>query len=372
MENILRNSGSVSGELLQLLVNHCRDPSTAVRKQIVTTLTDLLLENPGNEALVDSWVRGSLPLVKDVESKIAEKTGECLFECLLENLVPRQKAATELHALPWSILRSVERGRMELYLCQAVSVWAKEGRITKGHISSLQTYLEAEQSAQAWLCLSILTNYVSCTDPHFVLEFFNRSLERDDVGLNTIVNISKVLFASVSKLSEDAQTTLMDHLLLLIQTFKLPVEVISICVDIVTAILKQRADNVKVYTSAVEGWTVGLLARIEDLLTDQILNIPTHMHSEKTVSRYLFTLGEIVQLSYTRTTRKLFLILQSIVFFRDGSGKEQESPVFSQQVECRFSPSDRLRALAVGTLGKMCLQVYLRLNFFTAGISKTI
>ena len=35
----------------------------------------------------------------------------------------------------------------------------------------------------------------------------------------------------------------------------------------------------------------------------------------------------------------------------------EEGPVFSQEMQCRFRPSDKFRALATGTLGKMCLQV---------------
>lgn len=122
-------------------------------------------------------------------------------------------------------------------------------------------------------------------------------------------------------------------------------------------IQRKGEETPKAYNSALEGWTVDLIAKIEDLLTDQILNIPTHTHSEKTMSRHIFTLGEVGQLSYTRLTKKLYLLLQCIVFFKDERDKEnQDAVVFSQEFECRFVPSDQLRAIAVGSLGKMCLQ----------------
>lgn len=38
--------------------------------------------------------------------------------------------------------------------------------------------------------------------------------------------------------------------------------------------------------------------------------------TEKTLSRYILTLGELVQLSYSRINKKLFLLLQCIVFFK--------------------------------------------------------
>ena len=99
---------------------------------------------------------------------------------------------------------------------------------------------------------------------------------------------------------------------------------------------------------------------IDFIISIQILNIPTHTHSERTLSRHIFTLGEVAQLSYARLTNKLFLLLQCVVFFKEEGAEDTDSNVvlFSQkQFECRFVPSDKLRALAVGTLGKMCLQV---------------
>ena len=172
----------------------------------------------------------------------------------------------------------------------------------------------------------------------------------------------------------------------------------SICVDTIVVIQRGQESSLKAYNSALEAWTVDLIQRIEDLLADQvlkycallnridlkvllstktvgkysssllidliisiqILNIPTHTHSERTLSRHIFTLGEVAQLSYARLTNKLFLLLQCVVFFKEEGAEDTDSNVvlFSQkQFECRFVPSDKLRALAVGTLGKMCLQV---------------
>jgi len=354
IENILVKSGVITEELLRVLVAHCRDPSLAVRKQIVSSLTELLLQHPTQVKLVDAWVQGCLPLVKDVESKVAEKLCESLYQCIFGTFVAKSKVNSDLHSLPWSILRAVEKKKMELYLSQAVSAWAKEGKITKTHIANLQTYLSCEESTRAWLLLSIITNYVpNSGDPKFVLQYFNTCLENPDTNLNTLLNVSKVLFASVKQLGDVEQTTLMDHLLDLVKTFRLPTEVISIAVDIITAIIKRYNPDIKSYNSAQEGWILELLANIEDLLTDQILEIHSHNHSEKTLSRYILTLGELVQLSYSRINKKLFLLLQCIVFFKE---EGEEGPVFSQEMQCRFRPSDKFRALATGTLGKMCLQ----------------
>jgi hypothetical protein len=60
----------ISGDMLNILVKHCADLSVAIRKQMAVVLTDLVLEHPTNGRLVAAWVKGILPMVKDVESKV--------------------------------------------------------------------------------------------------------------------------------------------------------------------------------------------------------------------------------------------------------------------------------------------------------------
>ena len=70
---------------------------------------------------------------------MAEKLCEALFNCLLGNLVPHNRAATDINGLPWLIMEAVDELKLELYLSLAVSVWAKENKVTKAHISRLVT-----------------------------------------------------------------------------------------------------------------------------------------------------------------------------------------------------------------------------------------
>ena len=58
------------GELLSLLVKHCCDPSMAIRKQMISTLTELVVEHPTDTSLVAAWAKGTFPLVKDIETKV--------------------------------------------------------------------------------------------------------------------------------------------------------------------------------------------------------------------------------------------------------------------------------------------------------------
>ncbi|XP_023339086.1 condensin-2 complex subunit D3 [Eurytemora carolleeae] len=305
---------------------------------MLVTMFDLIIQNPEEERLLDSWVIAAFPLVKDVESKISEKIIENLYECIVINVVPLARMKTPLHSLPWSILRAVERHNMELYLAQAVCSWAKEKKISADHINNLQTYLDSEHSVQAWFYLSMLTTYIPCSKPGFVLQYFSTALNSSDLGLSTLLQVSKVLLASVNYLSKEEQKTLKTDLIDLTSSFSLPVEIIPNSVDIITVILKKENKDIKVYHSALESYTVDMLLKIEDFLSEQILKIPTYKHSEKTISRYIATLGELAQLTSSRISKRLFLLIQSVVFFKHGQDEDKENQaeaVFSQEVTCR-------------------------------------
>ena len=110
LENILKTSTSLmADDLVSVLAEHCRDPSLAVRKQMVISLTELVKTYPDNEALVKTWVDGVFPLILDVETKAVEKVLECVWECLFVNLVHVRKVSPGVreHQLPWIILKQV-------------------------------------------------------------------------------------------------------------------------------------------------------------------------------------------------------------------------------------------------------------------------
>ena len=65
LENILRFYASQSQdlehlalELVGILGEHCRDPSVMVRKQIASSLTEIVKAYPDNDTVVHHWVEG--------------------------------------------------------------------------------------------------------------------------------------------------------------------------------------------------------------------------------------------------------------------------------------------------------------------------
>lgn len=62
--------------LPQVLVEHCRDPALIIRKQMVTSLTTLVLCYPEHSGVMMRWIKGVLPLILDPEMKVQERVVE--------------------------------------------------------------------------------------------------------------------------------------------------------------------------------------------------------------------------------------------------------------------------------------------------------
>ena len=65
-------------------------------------------------------------------------------------------------------------------------------------------------------------------------------------NLDTLLNIAKVLLASVANLDEDEQDTLKETLQIKLEQFQLPVEIIATSLDICTVITRKRNETLKV------------------------------------------------------------------------------------------------------------------------------
>ncbi len=80
--------------------------------------------------------------------------------------------------------------------------------------------------------------------------------------------------------------------------------------------------------------------------------------SEK-LTNFQFIVGELAQICPHRINKRLFLLMQGIIF-QQGTSKRKKIPSSQTQsnepVQCAFTPTTKLQALSVITLAKMCLQ----------------
>ena len=272
----MKSGGVVSEDLIKILAEHCRDSSLMVRKLMVGSLTELVKAYPEDEMVVRHWVDGVFPLILDVEAKAAERVHECVWEQLFGNIVSYADARLNRHFLPWKILKYSERLKMTKYLSRACSAWVKDGQLKAPVYNVIKSHVNTENGNAAWLLFSLVTPHLPLSDPHFVMDYFNTSIHTPEgVGLYTLLQVLRVLFSSVIRLSREEQKLLQKDLVLLISRFAIPPELISTAVDIATVVSSiesgQENNAGRQHQSNIDGWAVDIIERIDGELTDKIL-----------------------------------------------------------------------------------------------------
>ena len=368
LENILRSSPTlVVGNMVKVLADHCRDSSLAVRKQMVTSITELVKCYPDNQALVSTWVTGVFPLILDAESKASEKVLECIWECLFGNLVVCGHALTPHHTLPWIILSAVEKCAMTNYLDRACATWAKEAKLGPV-VKILQSYIGTEHNGATWMVLGITSAHLPCKDVRQVFDYFNASIAApEEVGLFTLHQVLKVLLASVANLALAERSELQQLLLGLVSSFSIPTDLISVAFDVITVVssLEAGEGRLQQYQSSLDAWAAPILKTIDTSLSQVFLTRNASTEDEELLRRKIFSLGELCMLCPHRVHSRFYLMMQSIVF-RSSSQPPSElsEPCLpssqmapsSQPPVCSFQPGQHLQAVTIATLGKMCLQ----------------
>ena len=222
------------------------------------------------------------------------------------------------HQLPWIILKQVEVCKMANYLSRACNNWAKEGKLSNTVLHNLQSHIGTENNGSTWMLFGLISAHVPCKDPGMVMDYFNNSIVNPEgVGLYTLLQVLKVLFSSVSNLSENDRTILQSNLLSLVKKFKIPPELISISIDVITVVSSLQVDkeNLAQYQSSVDAWAAPILDNIDQHLRSVLLQTPSgDVVDEDLLKRQIFTLGEIAQICPHRINRRMFLLMQSIIF----------------------------------------------------------
>ena len=265
-------------------------------------------------------------------------------------------------------------------------------------VATLQTYIGTEHSGAVWLLLGLISQYLPCRDvaqvlesspssfsysspsppppppllptPPQVLASFNASIAApQEAGLYTLHQMLKVLLASVANLSREERAGLQELLLGLLAKFLVPSDLISTACDVVTVVssLDTKGEHLQQYQSAVDAWAVPILQTIDAHLSSTFLTSAERSADEELLGRQIFTLGVLAMVCPHRTHSRFFLMLQSVVF-RAGVVEVPSAPALapefpssqaapsSQPPALAFKVSSKLQAVAIASLGKMCLQ----------------
>ena len=144
-------------ELLKLLGKSCRDIALLVRRHMAQMLTELVLQYAEHAGVRRMWVQSVLPLVLDSETRVQEKSLECLEQLVLTAL---NSSDPKNKTLGWSVLEIITDQGFSTYLSKAVELWARQKLIQPQLLRTLQENIE-EHSNAAWTFMAIIARHVT-------------------------------------------------------------------------------------------------------------------------------------------------------------------------------------------------------------------
>ncbi|KAF2366658.1 Condensin complex subunit 1 C-terminal [Trinorchestia longiramus] len=349
--------------------DHCRDPALLIRKQMVVSLTQLLELRP--QLAVESWVMGVLPAILDPEIKVQEKVVEMLHQVLLGRLMMSgRRDSEETNSLPWLLLSTVTRLSYHKFLNKAISVWGTGPMAKPGIIAVAKSHIGGDHNEQAWLLLSLLSHCLNVTDATFAVQYYRDNCQRDkEVGWCCLQQVMRVLCNSIKSIDAvecvELQELLLQPVLEVAVGATLMPSIMDLLALINTKLHGEEADG----QTAMKAWVGPMLVACDEHLQRILFNPQQHnplpAHEEELLFRRIFLMGEAGLLLPSGVNKRMFLMLQSIIFQgQHGSSAPQSPPSAipssqtqsSQPLNVNFVPSDRVKAVSVAVLGKLCLQ----------------
>ncbi|XP_075185200.1 LOW QUALITY PROTEIN: condensin-2 complex subunit D3 [Anomaloglossus baeobatrachus] len=379
--NILKyNLIPCSSNDLSTLQDRCRDPAVSVRKQALTSLTELLQAQPHNVAVQKACLTGLIPVVLDTESSVQEKTLECLEQLLLQNIKHqnRYREDEEKQKLSWDLLHLLTTDSQDLsrYLTKAFHLWAKRDKFTSTLINNLISHTETERAASAWMVLSKVAGSAPKLDYTKILNAWEQvQRDTDASGSTTTGHILCVIGHIAKHLPADRRERLIDDVKSWLTECKFPPEIISPAVETLQKLCYAHRDTPEAVQDLLNDVCGDLVSVCEAHISSVVMADSQHApFDQELMIRHLFILGEVAQLCPARVEKKVLLLIQSILASvpaeQNSSDPDQDGAPLSQP-QSNYSPNRSpqplsqfrgssmpplVRAHAFITLGKLCLQ----------------
>ncbi|XP_059903948.1 condensin-2 complex subunit D3 [Gadus macrocephalus] len=346
-------------ENLSVLSDRCRDPALSVKKKALQCLGELLTARPDSGVVQRAWLQGVVPALVDAESSVQEKALEALEEtllCQVKGYSP-QRHLDAPQRLAWDLLGLLcyECPELSRYFSRAFSVWSKQNKFSKSFCSSLLSHTEAEHAGGAWLLLSQVARCTPNLPLTPVLQAWDHMLSTKEVAMTTCCHILSVVGDVAEYFNEDTQSRIVDELMSWLKTMELSLEVMSAAME--TLFQLGRKEDIK-QTQAFLGLHCGGLVSMCETYLAGILLRQTGGHDldQDLMVKHLHLLGVASLHSPAHVGKRTVLLVESILSSqRDAHTGPDEPPESSTQTRPNSLPT-KVRAHAVITLGRLCLQ----------------
>ncbi|RDD41814.1 Condensin-2 complex subunit D3 [Trichoplax sp. H2] len=323
---------SMRSEDFSTICDRCRDVSVSVRKQAMLSSTCLLERCLGNEIYRRLWLDGILPLVCDRESSIQEKCLQVLYDLTWNKIV---RLDPEESQLGWQLLSLIANHDNAEAKQRACSQWCIGGKISANDVNRLfrQDFDEFKQTS--WWLISVTASYITSFNPTLVADFWldnDDFFGRDDIlhcyVLQTISNVA-------NRLPVEKYQLVYSKLQRELQKCRWTPNLISAGITVIHKFSESEMGiskiEIKQWSKAIMQECCKHICRISETRSLEASAL------DNAINR-IFLIGEISMVIPDSVPSAIFSVLQKIV--QDNS----------------FSVPHCLRAHAVITLGKLCLQ----------------
>lgn len=303
---------SLVDKATRVISDRCRDATLTVRQFAVHVLSEILERFPHNLSLLRVWVQAVVPQIYDIEAKVQEKVLECLESILIKKITNADLYVPDVasNRLPWQVLDILSKMRMTKHLSKACGLWIKNSVITKSVISNLQSHIGTDNTIGAWILLAALAENMKIPNISRHIADYKEIIQKNDFHASLML---QVLRHTWSTLDRDRLEDLRQHFYECISQFKIKSNLISICLDILTGVLRHlHADN-----SFIESNMTKLLELSEAEIRD--LRLDEHESQEDILvkSRAVFTLGHASLLCTHRISSSTMQTLAKLLLHWD-------------------------------------------------------
>ncbi|XP_072749565.1 condensin-2 complex subunit D3 [Anoplolepis gracilipes] len=288
---ILRNLSimfpALTNKITHVISDRCRDPTLTVRQFAVHVLSEILERFPHNSSLLNEWTQAVVPQIYDIEAKVQEKVLECLGNVLLNRIM---KASTyipdDANNLPWRVLEKLSNMKMRKHLSKACGLWVKNGVITNSMISNLQSHIGTDNTIGAWILLAALAENMKIPTIDKYITDYKEIIQKNDYHASLVLH---VLRHAWSVLDRDCLEDLHQHLYKCICRFEITFNLISICLDILSVVLRYL--HAEKSSQLIESNMLELMRLSEAEIQDLTLEESRSLIQETLKVRAICTLG---------------------------------------------------------------------------------
>ena len=354
LESLLRlMPAEAIADWTQLIRQRAFDSSLTVRKQVVSSLRELLLLSPTSRPLQHLFLSGLLPLVTDPESAVQERSAEVLYEEIFSGLGPHR--ANSAPPLAWELLtylcreESFPQQRYFLFLLQRLG---KAGKLSRQLMLNLFSYADGAHHETCWRLLALLSQQTGAIDVDRVYAAWRKSLDAPACSQEETFSMVKVLSNLHLGLSDFQADRLKSWLAESVEKFSLDPDKISLSVNALILLCQHPKNPVSERPGWFSSWAARMICscnlHIKDCLQSTETRATESDCSEQQLIPYLSLLGELITVSPDNIDPDIPPLVQWALI-----QKRRQNP------DCSFSDnihlSERTRAFVCILFGKLCL-----------------